>query len=580
MTAANVTVDLQSGANGLDLRTLSIGSVGGAMLEATGLILDSGKGADGSIGLDVKADDPTELLRLLGFSQGDAPPVWTRDLGPMALRGDLGVKPAEGGSRISFSLDGNAGQLALSGNGTAEPDASLSGSVKINAPSSARLMAMLGLSPSGTDSQPGQIDVQAAGTMKDGFMANASVQAYGARLDYQGPVNPAAQMLGLDGRLSLRSTDVTMLLAAAGLPVSQLPDGVLVADAALKSENGGLKLGSVSGRLGQEKFSGTAALDPQGKLDAHIETGRLRLMDVLAATFLDWTGAAPDIERNFASALPFGITGEMWIKPSALEIHPHFSARDAEIGIIADKDKISLAMFGKDEKGQDAQVELSSAGIDASRKLDGLIRIPVDLARQMALAGGAPVAEGHGLVEVKFDSAGRSPGGALAALRGSGSFGFDNFRLLGITPSAFSAALADAKDAPGVTAAFDALRGGAGLDFGAVSGTITITEGEVGFLPFGLKSPEADVQVKTVAELALGEIDAEITLSLKARDRPSRDEHILCRAAVGTGARGGQFGTRHQAWRDHHAAGHRRARTFAGRAAAAGGGRRKAAHSG
>jgi hypothetical protein len=519
VTAANVTVDLQSGSNGLDLRTLSIGSVGGAMLEATGLILDSGKGADGSIGLDIKAADPTELLRLLGLSRGDDPPVWARDLGPMALRGDLGVKPAEGGSRISVSLDGSAGQLALSGDGTAEPDGGLSGSMKIGTPGSARLLALFGLSPQGAESQPGQIDIQAAGTMKDGFMANASLQAFGARLDYRGPVNPAAQMMGLDGRLSLRSTDVTPLLTAAGLPVSQLPGGVLVADADLRSETGGLKLASISGRLGQEKFSGTADIDPQGKLGARLEAGHMRLMDVLAAAFLDWTGAAPDIERSFASALPFGVTGEIWIKPSALEIHPHFTARDAEIGIIAETDKISLAMFGKDEKGRNAQVDLSSSGADASRILEGRISIPVDLARQMALAGGVPVVEGLGLVEVKFDSAGRSPGGALANLRGSGSFGFDDFRLLGITPSAFATALAEAKDAPGVTAAFDALRSGAGLDFGAVSGTITITEGEVGFLPFGFKSPEADIQVKTVAELALGEIDAEITLSLKAREQ-------------------------------------------------------------
>jgi hypothetical protein len=89
--------------------------------------------------------------------------------------------------------------------------------------------------------------------------------------------------------------------------------------------------------------------------------------------------------------------------------------------------------------------------------------------------------------------------------------------LLGITPSAFNATLANAKDAAGITAAFDALRAGEGLSFGKVSGTITITNGEVGFLPFGLKSAEADVQVKPLAELALGEIDAAITLSLKGR---------------------------------------------------------------
>ena len=404
VTAANVTVDLQSGSNGLDLRTLSIGSVGGAILEATGLILDSGKGPDGSIGLDVKADDPTELLRLLGFIKGDDLPQWARDLGPLALRGDVGVKPAGSGSRITFDLDGTAGLLTLSGNGAAEPDAGVSGSVKIMTPRSTRLMALFGLSPTAEDSQPGQIEVQAAGTLKDGFMANASLQAFGARLDYRGPVNPAAQMMGLDGRLSLRSTNATALLAAAGIPVRELPGGVLVADSDIKADDGTMKFASISGRLGQEKFSGSANVDQQGKLDARFETGPLKLIDVLAATFLDWSGAAPDIERNFAAAIPFGLTGEMWIKPSALEIHPHFSARHAEIGITAESGKISFAMSGKAENGRNAQVVLSSTGVDASRKIDGLIHIPVDLARQLALAGGSPVAEGTGACrsEVQF----------------------------------------------------------------------------------------------------------------------------------------------------------------------------------
>ncbi len=37
-------------------------------------------------------------------------------------------------------------------------------------------------------------------------------------------------------------------------------------------------------------------------------------------------------------------------------------------------------------------------------------------------------------------------------------------------------------------------------------------------MPFSAKSPDADVTVKTLAELATGEIDADVTLSLKARE--------------------------------------------------------------
>ena len=83
--AQDVALDLASGANGLDLRTLSIGSVGGARLEGMGLILDTGSGPDGAIDLDVKAGNPRELLRLLGLIRGEGVPAWAAELGATAL---------------------------------------------------------------------------------------------------------------------------------------------------------------------------------------------------------------------------------------------------------------------------------------------------------------------------------------------------------------------------------------------------------------------------------------------------------------------------------------------------------------
>ena len=106
----------------------------------------------------------------------------------------------------------------------------------------------------------------------------------------------------------------------------------------------------------------------------------------------------------------------------------------------------------------------------------------------------------------------------MAGLLGSGAYGFDNLRLLGLSPADFGKALAEAKDAAGITAAFEALRGGEGLEFGRITGAITIANGAVSFLPFELKTPEADVTVRTIAELALGEIDVNVAVALKVRN--------------------------------------------------------------
>jgi hypothetical protein len=130
---------------------------------------------------------------------------------------------------------------------------------------------------------------------------------------------------------------------------------------------------------------------------------------------------------------------------------------------------------------------------------------------------GGRVALGKGSIELRFEAEGRSPAGALAAARGEGSYRLDGLRLLTVTPAAFSSALAQAKDATGITGAFDSLRGGEGTELGAVSGAITMAEGQVSFAPVTRQDANADIAVKTVAELALGQIDIDIGLSFKLR---------------------------------------------------------------
>ena len=515
VTARDVTIDLQSGVNGLDLRALNIGAVGGASVVASGLILDNGRGADGSISLDVKADDPGELIRLLGLAGSDGLPPWARDLGATAMRADLAVKPGDKGTEVTLKAGGTAGQLAIAASGTVAPDLTLSGQMKIDAPRSARILALFGLAPAIQDALPGSIAIDAAGSVAGGFKGSATLQVLGGRLDYQGSFNPLAEGYGVNGRVSLRATDVAPLFAAAGLPADG--SGVLVADAPVAWSDGKWSLSAIDGRLGTAPFSGEASLTPDRELDGRFQTGALRLRDLMAAAFLDWSGAATGLETGFATRLPFGVTGQLWITPSALEVHPHFTARSAEIGIEAKPGEIHLAMVGKDSEGRDAQVELGSSGSDESRKLSGLFRLPIELERQLALVDGRPVVSGSGSLEFRFESEGRSPGAALAAAAGQGSFAFEDFRLSGITPAAFTAALAAATDASGITGAFDAMRGGGGLDFGDVSGTIAVKGGEMTFSPLDHADADADVTVKTIADLAQGQLDMEVVLALKAR---------------------------------------------------------------
>jgi hypothetical protein len=121
------------------------------------------------------------------------------------------------------------------------------------------------------------------------------------------------------------------------------------------------------------------------------------------------------------------------------------------------------------------------------------------------------------MIEISLESEGRSPGAALAAARGRGSYEFDDLRLLALTPAAFAAALAEAKDAAGIEKAIAALGTGEGLGFGAASGPVSVASGVASFAPLRHQGEEADAEVKAVAELALGEIDIETSLRFTFR---------------------------------------------------------------
>ncbi|MCA3556313.1 AsmA family protein [Aestuariivirga sp.] len=517
VTARDVTLDLQSGANGMDLRTLSIGAVGGASVAASGLILDNGKGADGSISLDIKAGDPGELIRLMGLAGAAGLPPWAQNPGATVLRADLGVNPGKGGSVITLKAGGTAGPLTLAASGSVAPDNSFTGTAKIDAAASRPVLALIGLAPLGQDALPASIALAARGRMAAGFDATATLQALGGRLDYEGAFDPLAEGFGINGKLALRATDAAPLFAASGLPVADYAGGVLVGDAALGWADGKWTLAEINGRLGAAPFSGAASLTPAMVLDARLDTGTLRLGDLMAATFLDWSGPGGGLETGFATALPFGLTGQLWLTPASLDVHRHFTARSASVGIAAKPGEIHLAMLGKDEGGRGAQLDLTSTGTAESRVLSGKMRMPVDLARQLALAAGGPVAAGVGEVDLTFRSEGRSPAAALAAAQGQGQFALEGFTLPGVTPAAFTTALNAAKDASAIAAAFAAMRQGPGLAFGAVSGIIGLAGGEMTFATVQHVDDDAGVYVKTVADLAQGEIDMEVGVSLKAR---------------------------------------------------------------
>ena len=79
--ASDVAVDMETTVKGFDLKTIEAGSVGGAKLSVSGNVLNTPEGPDGDIGMSLTADDPRELLRLIGLLPRDTTPQWSSVLG-------------------------------------------------------------------------------------------------------------------------------------------------------------------------------------------------------------------------------------------------------------------------------------------------------------------------------------------------------------------------------------------------------------------------------------------------------------------------------------------------------------------
>ena len=242
----------------------------------------------------------------------------------------------------------------------------------------------------------------------------------------------------------------------------------------------------------------------------------ISLMKVMAPVFMPWNGEAESLEETFAKALPFGLTGEVWLRPKSLEVYPGLVVGDAQIGLTASVEETRLAAYAKTAEGGKVAVEIASTLASDGRKIAGLVNVPVDISRQLKLGDGTAIAAGMAGLDFSFEGVGRSPGGALATLNGKGTYTLADARLLNISPENFSRAIVSAKDAVGLQSAFDGLHSGEGITLGAASGTVTIANGVAVFSPIGTSSPDAQVLVKSTAELVDGKIDIGVVLSLKA----------------------------------------------------------------
>ncbi len=519
--ASDVAVDMESTVKGFDLKTIEAGLAGGARLSASGVVLSTLEGPDGDVGISITADDPRELLRLAGLLPGDRETRWSAVLGKTDLKINLQAKPSSDAPTTHYDVSGKVGDLAISSNGSVVIAAGLAGSnlkgvTEISSPSSATLFNLFGGAVETADAIPARAILTADGVLQDGFQVDLQGEIYKAGFSYNGKVKPDPENLILDGTLTARSSQVQDLIAALKIPGTAATGGQLAFSTTIATSGNTQSFDPVELKLDGLTVSGSAALENQERMTGDFNVSDISLMKVLAPVFMPWNGEAEFLEEPFAKALPFGLTGEVWLRPKSLEIYPGLVVGDVQIGLTAAAEETRLAAYAKTAEGGKIVVEIASTQASDGRKIAGLMNFPVDLARQLKLGDGTAVAAGMAGLDFSFEGLGRSPGGALATLNGKGTYTLADGRLPNISPENFSRAIISATDAAGLQSAFDGLRRGDGITLGAASGTLAIANGVAVFSPIAAANPDAQVLVKSTAELVEGKIDIGVVLGLKA----------------------------------------------------------------
>lgn len=519
--ASDVAVDLETTIKGFDLKTIEAGSVGGSKLSAAGVVLSTPEGPDGAIGISLTAEDPREFLRLTGLLPRDKDPPWSSVLGRTALKINLQAKPSAAAPTTHYDVRGTIGDLEIASNGSFTLAVGLAGTglkgvTEISSPSSAALINLFGGAVETPDAIPAKAVLTADGAVQEKFQVDLQGDIYHSTVQFRGTANPGGGTFALDGNLTVQSPEARELLAILKFPGVPAAVGQLSLSSKIRTEGNKQSFDSIEVKLADFAVSGSATMENHERLTGDFSVSDVSLVNVMAPVFLPWNGQAASIEEQFAKALPFDLTGEIWVRPKSLEVYPGLVSADSEIGITVTADETRFAVFAKSTEGDKFSVEFASNPALAGQKISGHLNLPIDVARQLKLADGTGIGSGRANIDVTFNGEGRSPGGVLATLNAEGTYALADGKLFNLSPESFSKLIVEAKDASGLEAAFSSLHSGDGITLGPASGILRVANGVATFTPFGATTADARVTVKPVAELADGKIDIGITLYLNA----------------------------------------------------------------
>ena len=519
--AQDVALDFSSSFSGFEIKALDIGSVEGARVKGSGLVLQGPDGPSGDVKLSVQAESPRGLLRLVGAFPKGLDPKWSSVLGITDLQADVTVRPGKDEPTVTFGTTGTSGPIQISASGDVKSmskgrDATIGLSAELNAAEGGDLSRMLGFTPQIASTGPGKISVVATGEIATGYQTAIRGSFFGAELGFDGKYKPAEKIPNLDGVASLTAKDGTMFGRALGLEHTSLFNGAIDSKANFSVEDQKLEMKSFIGRLGGQAVTGEGSLGSDGSINANFTFENLDLPTVLASVFMPWRNTLPALDDGFATPVPEGWHGEVWLRPAALE-NLGISLKESVVGITFEPSSRSISVASQEGDHEPFMLDLTVHQGDNSFVLNGAGHGAIPIAPFLKSQDESVVATGRVIFDGQFEGQGRSPQAMLSALTGKGSYQLEDASLVSLSPDPFYKKLDVVKDADGLQQASDGLLKGPGFALGSEKQSITIDKGNMLADTLNASLESADAKITQSFDLTSHVLKTLVQLSGKTR---------------------------------------------------------------
>jgi uncharacterized protein involved in outer membrane biogenesis len=523
----------------LEIDRLWLGDLVGATVSATGTIRDFPASPSGSLDVSLVAVDLAPLLSALAERYPNNAIVRGLHSRASAYRGllenarlDVVATAAandDGTTGVAMSAHGAAGGTALSATLSANgrmgqvADADVSVALSGRNDDATALMALYGLQvlPLGLTGA-GETDFSLKGKLSGDLAASLSLTSDNFSTGFAGTA-ALANGIAARGHLRLNAADIEPWLMTAGVALPAMGAGLRVdLEANADYGDGLLVLDALSGAVNESSVAGdvNAGLK-DGK--PHL-TGQLTLDELNLEPLAAMVVGEAALESNgtgwssapFAPEVSAPLTAELGIAAATLTAGPAVTAYDASLTLGLDDEGLRLSdLDAKFHGGELAGLfELKNSGgtgyFSGQAKLVGS-----DIRSLLGEAG----LSGSGDISTSLSASGKSVGGMVATLSGSGTAAFRSLNIDGVNPAALPELVVQAdrfgKD-------IDAART-AGFAPGIVSsGSFSADPGEAAFSiaagvlrvpPLKLTNHAAAIEANVQSDLNEGELSVSGTIT-------------------------------------------------------------------